>query len=333
MIESNEVLDNGFEAMLQGVLAERSAAQKQPAGLEQRLLAKMRLAAEETHPCRDEAAAWMGHPAPGLVGAPMFGFAESVATKRSRASMWTAFAVHGFALLLVLTVVGRGAVQVLRPKKTSEAISLTLPPPPAVLPRAERTGGGGGQHNLAPVAQGHLPKLAQLQLMPPKAPPTEAAKITIEPTVVLQKDLKMADNSLPNLGLPDSSLHGVSLGNGAGTGIGSGHGAGIGPGAGGNTGGGVMHIGGSVKAPVVISSVEPEFSEEARKAKFSGNVQVYLVVDQHGNPTHVRVVRGVGMGLDEKAAEAVKQYKFKPATQNGKPVEVDMYVDVGFQIF
>ena len=98
-------------------------------------------------------------------------------------------------------------------------------------------------------------------------------------------------------------------------------------------GGGVMHVGGSVRAPVVIYQVDPEFSEEARKAKFSGNVEVYLWVDENGNPSHIRVARGVGMGLDEKAKEAVAQYKFKPAMQNGKPVKVDLYIDVNFQIF
>jgi protein TonB len=143
----------------------------------------------------------------------------------------------------------------------------------------------------------------------------------------------MANNDMPNLGMPNSNLKGASLGNGTGTGIGSGNGAGIGPGSGGNTGGGVMHIGGTVKAPQLTFSVEPEFSEEARKAKFSGNVQVYLIVDEQGNPSHVKVVRGVGMGLDEKAVEAVRQYKFKPAMQNGKPVKVDLYVEVNFQIF
>jgi protein TonB len=62
-------------------------------------------------------------------------------------------------------------------------------------------------------------------------------------------------------------------------------------------------------------------------------VQVYLIVDEQGNPTHVKVVRPIGMGLDEKAREAVLQYKFKPAMKNGKPVKVDLYVDVNFQIF
>jgi protein TonB len=57
---------------------------------------------------------------------------------------------------------------------------------------------------------------------------------------------------------------------------------------------------------------------------------VYLWVDEKGNPSHVRVVHGIGMGLDEKAIEAVRQYKFTPATVNGKPVKVDMYIEVRF---
>ena len=94
-----------------------------------------------------------------------------------------------------------------------------------------------------------------------------------------------------------------------------------------------MHAGGGVLPPAVLSQVDAEFSEEARRAKFSGDVEIYLVVDEQGNPTHVRVARGVGMGLDEKAVEAVRQWKFKPGTQHGKPVKVDVYVNVGFHIY
>jgi TonB family protein len=93
-----------------------------------------------------------------------------------------------------------------------------------------------------------------------------------------------------------------------------------------------MHIGGNIKKPIVIYTVEPEYSQQARRAKFSGNVQVYLWVDKDGHPSHVRVVKGVGMGLDEKAVESVRQYKFKPATLDGKPVTVDLYIDISFTI-
>jgi protein TonB len=87
-----------------------------------------------------------------------------------------------------------------------------------------------------------------------------------------------------------------------------------------------------VQAPTVLVESEAEFSEEARKAKFSGSVEVYLWVEADGTPSHVRVVRGVGMGLDEKAVEAVRKYKFRPATKDGKPVAVDLYIDVNFEI-
>ncbi len=256
---------------------------------------------------------------------------DRMATKRSPTSTAIAVGAHVLVTLLVILFIAR-QVHVTAPTKVDIA-TLIAPPPPPIAPKMEQIGGGGGQHDLAPVTQGRLPKLAQEQIVPPKAPPTIAPKLAIDPTVVVQKDLKMATNDMPNLGMPNSNLKGVSLGNGTGTGLGSGNGSGIGPGSGGNTGGGVFHIGGGVSKPVVLYSVEPEFSEEARKAKFSGNVEVYLWVDENGSPSHIRVVRGVGMGLDEKAIEAVRQYKFKPAMKDGKPVKVDLYIDVNFQIF
>jgi TonB family protein len=91
-------------------------------------------------------------------------------------------------------------------------------------------------------------------------------------------------------------------------------------------------VGGDVTAPVVIKQVEPEFSEEARQKKKGGIVTVILIVDRNGVPQNVHVTRGVGMGLDEKAVEAVKQYRFKPAMENGRPVAVYLNVQVNFQI-
>jgi protein TonB len=256
---------------------------------------------------------------------------DRMAVKRSPASTAVAAGAHVLIILLIIYFVAQHVATVTPPKMA--LTQLVAPPPPPLPPSPKQIGGGGGQHDLAPVTAGHLPKLAQEQIVPPKAPPTIPPKLAVEPSVVVQKDLKMADNMMPNIGAPTSNLKGFSMGNGSGSGIGSGNGNGIGPGSGGNTGGGFMHIGGSVKPPTVTFQPDPEFSEEARKAKFSGNVQVYLIVDEKGMPTHVRVVRGVGMGLDEKAVEAVRQYKFKPATKDGKPVAVDMYVEVNFQIF
>ncbi len=256
---------------------------------------------------------------------------DRMATKRSPAS--TAFAVGAHVVIILLIALFIASqVKVMAPARQDIEAIVAAPLPPPIAPKLQQIGGGGGQHDLAPVSKGRLPDLAQKQIIPPKAPPTVAPRLAVVPTVVVQKDLNLANNDMPNLGAPNSSLKGLSLGNGSGTGIGSGNGSGIGPGSGGNTGGGVMHIGGGVSKPIVLYQVEPEFSEEARKAKFSGNVEVYLWVDADGKPSHIRVVRGVGMGLDEKAVEAVRQYRFKPAMKDGKPVQVDLYVDVNFQI-
>ena len=93
----------------------------------------------------------------------------------------------------------------------------------------------------------------------------------------------------------------------------------------------VYKVGGDVSAPVLLHSVEPERPEG--NANVSGTVQVTLRVDRNGNPSHVHVIRGVGRGLDEKAMDAVRQYKFKPAMENGRPVLVELNVEVNFQIF
>ncbi len=266
----------------------------------------------------------------------MFATAGGIKAPRSQASIWTAVVAHAIAIGLIALLIAR-QVKIAAPVIPQVATIMApplAPPPTPVLPKAEKMGGGGGQHDLAPVTKGHLPKFSQEpQIVPPKAPPTIPPKLAVEPTVNVQTNLKVADNHMPDLGMPNSNLSGFSMGNGSGTGIGSGNGNGVGPGSGGNIGGGLRHIGGSVRPPAVIFQVDPEFSEEARKAKFSGNVQVALIVDERGMPSHVRVERGVGMGLDEKAVEAVRQYKFKPAMENGKPVPVEIYVEVNFQIF
>jgi protein TonB len=207
------------------------------------------------------------------------------------------------------------------------------PPPIKAPPKAQTMGGGGGQKSPTPVSKGNPPKFAPEQLNPPKAPPLEQPKIKVPVTIDVDPNLKMAKVDMPNMGMPNSPLIGNSLGNGKGTGIGSGTGAGLGAGSGGGTGGGVRRIGGGVSPPQVLFAPEPEFSEEARKAKVAGNVLVYLQVDTNGRPMNVRVLRGIGMGLDQKALEAVRQYKFKPAMENGHPVIVEMNVEVNFQIF
>jgi periplasmic protein TonB len=256
---------------------------------------------------------------------------DRMATKQDPKATATAVAIYGLLILLFLWW-GARKIQQIQTQKL-QVTDVNVPPP---MPVAKTTmGGGGGQRGPTPVVKGHLPKFADTQITPPKAPPLEQPKIRMpDPTIEVQKNLVMANNNMPNIGMPTSPVVGTSsMGNGSGSGLGSGSGSGLGSGSGGNYGGGLRRIGGGVSQPVVLYQVEPEFSEEARKAKFMGVVTVELVIDTQGRPQNVVLVRGVGMGLDEKAIEAVRQYKFKPAMENGKPVPVKMDVEVNFQIF
>ena len=125
---------------------------------------------------------------------------------------------------------------------------------------------------------------------------------------------------------------GGGIGSGEGTGIGSGKGGGLGPGEGGGYGGGPYSVGGGVSAPIPIYKPEPAYSEEARKAKFQGTVTLWIVVDAQGLVRSVRVVKPLGMRLDEEAERTVTTWRFKPALQHGVPVQVQVFVEVSFRL-
>jgi TonB family protein len=204
-------------------------------------------------------------------------------------------------------------------------------------------GGGGGNHDIIDPMKGKLPKRSPDPITPP-TPPLDNPKLAIEPAINVQENLKLPDNPLlPNLGVTKSPNVTVAsmgqgesagIGTGKGGGIGTGTGNGFGPGFNGNAGGGYYQVGGGISAPVALHSVEAEFSDEARRAKYQGVCLISLIVDAQGNPQNPRVVRTLGMGLDEKALEAVRQYKFKPAMKDGKtPVPVMITVEVNFRLY
>jgi TonB family protein len=134
------------------------------------------------------------------------------------------------------------------------------------------------------------------------------------------------------LGASNGTGSGAGMGSGNGGGIGPGSGAGYGPGHGGNFGGGAYKIGGGVAAPVPIYKPEPEYSEEARKAKFQGTVVLAIVVDEHGNVRDEKVVRPLGLGLDQKAIEAVQKWRFRPGMKDGHAVPVQATIEVNFRL-
>jgi TonB family protein len=96
---------------------------------------------------------------------------------------------------------------------------------------------------------------------------------------------------------------------------------------------GVMHVGDGVSPPVLVYSVDPKYTAKARSKKYQGVCVLGLIVDKDGHPQDVHVVRKLGMGLDEKAVEAVQQYRFKPAYYKGNPVPVRVNVEVNFKIY
>jgi bla regulator protein blaR1 len=95
----------------------------------------------------------------------------------------------------------------------------------------------------------------------------------------------------------------------------------------------IYHIGGDVSAPKLVYAPDPEFTEKARRAKYQGVCVISTVVDAQGNPTQVQVVRHLGMGLDKKAVEAVKKYRFTPAMRLGNPVAVQVNIEVNFRVY
>jgi|ERR1035438_5208195 TonB family protein len=203
-------------------------------------------------------------------------------------------------------------------------------------------GGGGGDRDLLQASVGRLPKSSMQQLAPPAAViRNPSPKLAVEPTVILPPDIAMTMNGLPNLGDPKSSVTIPSngpgafggIGPGTGGGVGPGNGRGVGPGDEAGTGGDVFRMGKGVAPPRVIYQIDPEFSEEARKAKFQGNCVLGLIVDANGRPTNIRVLNALGMGLDERAIESVKNWKFEPGKKDGQNVAVEIAVEVDFHLY
>jgi len=256
--------------------------------------------------------------------------------------------VHVVMLALVLSA-GIFGHEIVQKEKPREQVTLIAPSPDTyALPVAKTVvsgGGGGGDHDIVAPTKGRLPKTALQQITPPQVVIHNVhPKLAVEPTVVVPPQVHMANNHLPNLGVPTAAVlpsappsngtgSGGGIGTGSGGGVGVGHGPGVGAGSGGGIGGGVYKVGGGISAPQPITTPDPEYTEEARNAKTQGTCVLWLIVDDQGNPKDIRVVRGLGYGLDAKAVAAVKQWKFHPAMKDGQPVNVQISVEVGFRLY
>jgi periplasmic protein TonB len=203
-------------------------------------------------------------------------------------------------------------------------------------------GGGGGEHKQQPPTQGKLPKWSMTRITPPLMTPHPNPKLASDPTLLGPPDLKIPSPNDPNFGDPLAAMLSASAGNGGGGGmgtgdgggIGSGSGGGLGPGSGGGTGGGAFRPGtGGVGYPSCLYCPEPQYSEDARKAKFQGIVVLQVIIQPDGHATNIQVVKGAGLGLDEKAIEAVRTWRFKPAIgPSGTPVATITPIEVNFRL-
>jgi TonB family protein len=267
---------------------------------------------------------------------------DRMAVKANPVAIGISTTVNLAILLVVLFFVGKKIIDTVNKPLSATTIDVG----DYNAPKAQNKiggGGGGGDRSIIEASKGKLPKIEKDPVVPPQVQTFDKPKIAMPSAIDVQKDIKLPDNpELQNIGmkagvnvvLSNGTGSGGGMGNGSGGGLGSGNGIGYGPGSGWNTGGGLAQVGGRVSAPVPLFEPEAEFSDEARRAKYQGVCLVGLIVDAQGNPQNVHIVRTLGMGLDEKAMEAVRKYKFKPAMKDGKtPVAVYVNVEVNFRLY
>lgn len=262
---------------------------------------------------------------------------------RRKQTVWMSLAIH---ILLVGVLLGTGPSA---PEAKTGSVTLIIPidisPYLAQLRNQSANdsggGGGGGQNMPTPPSRGRLPRFALEQITPPTPVIRNPDPILeVEPTVIIdpntqiaQLDTSVFGDPLRGINMPSAgSGQGGGIGTGTGGGVGSGRGGGVGPGSGGGIGGGVFRVGGGVSAPRVTRKIDPEYSEEARKAKYSGVVVLAVEVWPDGRAHNVRVIRSLGLGLDEKAIQAVQLWEFVPGRKDGAPVKVSAQIEVNFRL-
>jgi protein TonB len=239
-------------------------------------------------------------------------------------------AIHASALLLLL-LLGTVARQ---SKLVPPAVILFEPLRSPRLPPVhveKPVDGGGGQNSPLPARGGRAPQPVKRRVfMPPMVAVNDHPQLVVEQALLEAPAMNLA---VAEIGDPLGIGRLPSGGMGGPTGIGS-HGRGgigdsDGPRLGGPFGASEAKI---TRHPVLVHKEEPEYSEDARKAHFQGTVLLLIDVGLDGRPANIRVVQGAGLGLDERAVDAVSRWRFRPAVAGDRPVVAPALVEVGFHL-
>jgi periplasmic protein TonB len=296
-------------------------------------------------------AATDGLPAP-VVDRPLF--ASSTGARRYPGlPLAVSSTVHGLLILaaVFLSATGLGTAELdylvlERDHESIQLVFLALPGPgggggggglrqPAPPPRAERA----GQARLSsPLPAREPPPPAEPPPPRPEEPPPlahEPLPPIIAPIATAPSDTRDRAGVLEETRSDEESRgpgDGGGAGTGHGTGLGEGEGPGVGPGYGGGTGGGPYRPGSGIEPPQLLREVKPVYTEEARQRRIEGDVLLEIVVRRDGSVGDVRVRRSLGAGLEQRAIEAVRQWRFSPARRLGSPVDVMVEVAVEFKL-
>ena len=203
-------------------------------------------------------------------------------------------------------------------------------------PRAMRE---GRKKISSPLPERQPPKPIEPIAHPPEPKPAtlsaETLPVVVAPIVTAPADNRDRAGVLQQARAETDSRgpgQGGGVGTGRGTGIGEGEGSGIGPGSGGGTGGGPFRPGSGITPPRVLQEVKAEYTDEARRSGITGEVVMEIVVRRDGSVSDVKLLRGLGGGLNDRARQAVRQWRFAPATRQGVPVDVIVEVAVEFKL-
>ncbi len=212
-----------------------------------------------------------------------------------------------------------------------------------VTPGPGGGGGGGGNRSPDPPKKAELkgpekvtvPVESKPKPVETKVPPPATLIIPAQPTASSIQELPGMISQIPTVTPSQGSGVGGGAGTGTGSGIGPGNGAGLGPGSGGGTGGGEYQLGSAgVVSPQVVHEVKPEYTSGAMRAKVQGVVEIEAAILPDGTVGRVRITRSLDdqFGLDQKAIEAVRRWRFRPGTRFGQPATIVVDIELTFTL-